>query len=148
MDNTISNNLAVLSSSITDGPVGIDIPTVIDTYYDDIIVSLNTTGAILTVLLVIWVIITVALESGSRDSEIKENVSYINMKLFGTSGLINNIFGIWVVFLAAIYITYGIRFLNRAIVAANIRVNEVSEKSVLENLPIIGKLVGLINSAK
>jgi hypothetical protein len=78
----------------------------------------------------------------------KENMKYINTKLFGTSGLVNNLFGLWVVFLMVIYIVYALMFLNRTIVSANIRVNQVSEKSILENLPIIGKLVGLINSVE
>lgn len=147
MDTTISANLDAVSASLTNGGP-LDLPADVNKYYDDIVSSLNTTGVVITVFLVLWSITQVVLDFTAKDSELKENMKYINAKLFGTSGLLNNLFGLWVVFLGAIYAVYGLGFLNRNIVAANIRVNQVSEKSILENLPIIGKLVGLINSVE
>jgi hypothetical protein len=146
MDSSISANLEAVSASITNGGP-IELPPGIDAYYVGVVSSLNTTGTVITILLVLWTVANVVVDI-TLESEMKENMKYINAKLFGTSGLVNNLFGVWVVFLTVIYLVYGIMFLNRTIVSANIRVNQVSEKSILENLPIIGKLVGLINSVE
>jgi hypothetical protein len=146
MDSSISANLEAVSASITNGGP-IELPAGIDAYYVGIVSSLNTTGTIITILLILWTVANVVVDL-TLESEMKENMKYINTKLFGTSGLVNNLFGLWVVFLMVIYIVYALMFLNRTIVSANIRVNQVSEKSILENLPIIGKLVGLINSVE
>jgi hypothetical protein len=146
MDSSISANLEAVSASITNGGP-IELPVGIDAYYVGVVSSLNTTGTIITILLILWTVANVVVDL-TLESEMKENMKYINTKLFGTSGLVNNLFGLWVVFLMVIYIVYALMFLNRTIVSANIRVNQVSEKSILENLPIIGKLVGLINSVE
>jgi hypothetical protein len=146
MDSSISANLEAVSASITNGGP-IELPAGIDAYYVGVVSSLNTTGIVITVLLVLWTVANVVVDL-TLESEMKENMKYINTKLFGNSGLVNNLFGVWVVFLAVIYLVYALMFLNRTIVSANIRVNQVSEKSILENLPIIGKLVGLINSVE
>lgn len=147
MDSSLSANLEAIGTSLTNG-APLELPVGINTYYDDIVFSLNTTASVITVVLVLWTVLNVVFDTVVKDTEMKENLKYINTKLFGTSGLLNNLFGLWAVFLAAIYTVYGLSFLNRNIVSANIRVNQVSEKSILENLPIIGKLVGLINSVE
>jgi hypothetical protein len=147
MDSSLTANLEAIGTSLTNGPP-LELPVGINTYYENIVFSLNTTASVITIVLVLWTVLNVVFDTVVKDAEMKENVRYINTKLFGTSGLLNNLFGLWVVFLAAIYAVYGLMFLNSNVVAANIRVNQVSEKSILENLPIIGKLVGLINSAE
>lgn len=147
MDNNITSNLDSLSAGIVNGPVGV-LPKGSSKYYDDIIFSLNSIAVVLTTLLLAWNVIVAVIESNDTDNQTKEKISYINTKLFGTSGLINNLFGLWVVFLGVIYIVYGLSFINNTLISSNIRVNEISEKSILENLPIIGKLVGLINSVE
>jgi hypothetical protein len=70
------------------------------------------TGLVVSIVLILWNFVLVINRVFVKDQQTKQNIEYSNELLFGHSGLVNNLFMLWVVMLSVIYIIYGIGFVN------------------------------------
>ena len=115
-----------------------------DIEFEADISTLRNIGIILTIALLFWTIFLVMSEYLFKDTKFKENVKYTNDILFGTSGFLNNLFMVWVIILAAIYIIYGLQFVSAEIIS----VNKGLANTIGSSIPLLGKIISFFKQIK
>lgn len=90
-------------------------PSVPEGDLDSKIDLLYYTGLVVSILLILWNIFLVISKAFIQDKETRDNIEYSDELLFGHSGLVNNLFMLWVILLAAMYIITGIIYVNQQI---------------------------------
>jgi len=116
MDDKSLSNLANLgtSQSLTDTTVSVSSNSDL-TYTVNSVYSIGTS---ITIFLILWSLFKVISDSFIENEKYKKTLEYIDDTLFGSTGLLPNIFIVWVVAFAVIYIIYGIQNLDSELTKA------------------------------
>jgi hypothetical protein len=133
---TVSEStFAPVAPTVSVAPIDQTVTTV---YYDPEAITLF--GIVVTTFIIIWYLLKISIKFVIDDQKTKENFEYIDNFLFGNTGLLSNLFILWVILISGINVFKLVNYI------ISTTTNFTPSIKLFPN--IIDKIIALIKTVK